>query len=86
MTAPDDEAGGNSVAGVSAPAFVERYYAELVKVATRGVAGVSAPAFVERAGAVLASPAPALGVAGVSAPAFVERPWRPPGSWGWRRV
>ena len=74
------------VAGVDAPAFVER--------ARRGptvdrlrtcVAGVDAPAFVERARRRLSYPPSCSGVAGVDAPAFVERSGtrrvRPNNSW-----
>ena len=37
-----------SVAGVSAPAFVERIWAKSARLSASSVAGVSAPAFVER--------------------------------------
>ena len=70
----------DSVAGVSAPAFVERRSTECIqddKLACR-VAGVSAPAFVERGKARVARATWDAGgcVAGVSAPAFVERAMR----------
>ena len=62
------------VAGVRAPAFVERAAAPAA--ASRSaprVAGVRAPAFVERARSSVGCPAARSGVAGVRAPAFVER-------------
>ena len=61
------------VAGVSAPAFVERYRTMQTRSYVACVAGVSAPAFVERSVRWLRHSA-ARCVAGVSAPAFVERP------------
>ena len=66
------------VAGVHAPAFVERRWSRTASTKTStSVAGVHAPAFVERPtekGFDLARELPAS-VAGVHAPAFVER-WR----------
>ena len=69
------------VAGVDAPAFVERSTENSINgvLSTTGVAGVDAPAFVERStensiNGVLST----TGVAGVDAPAFVERARRPP--------
>ena len=61
------------VAGVCAPAFVERSPAQSGAVAYAGVAGVCAPAFVERCVQDAGHPFPLAGVAGVCAPAFVER-------------
>ena len=60
------------VAGVSAPAFVERRHRIARRVRSGCVAGVSAPAFVERVTRAQVRPH-SPGVAGVSAPAFVER-------------
>ena len=63
-----------SVAGVSAPAFVERGEGRGGVQDCSGVAGVSAPAFVERpVERCWLGRAWHLRVAGVSAPAFVER-------------
>ena len=80
------------VAGVGAPAFVERRRIDDAEARIAGVAGVGAPAFVERpqpertaASGVAGVGAPAFvercrdragSVAGVGAPAFVERTWR----------
>ena len=71
------------VAGVSAPAFVERAFprAGSPPFCPR-VAGVSAPAFVER-GRWLCLPGTRGCVAGVSAPAFVERSTRSCQAAGW---
>ena len=68
----------SGVAGVDAPAFVERSTAATTHKAAIdqcGVAGVDAPAFVERTSRMTCTPpAPrASRVAGVDAPAFVER-------------
>ena len=61
------------VAGVDAPAFVERRARSSLSLASSGrVAGVDAPAFVERTEAVSIRRW-VLCVAGVDAPAFVER-------------
>ena len=60
------------VAGVSAPAFVERTKRPPPTSRPSTVAGVSAPAFVERRRFTRTSPRDTA-VAGVSAPAFVER-------------
>ena len=66
-----------SVAGVSAPAFVERFTLDpvLYALTCACVAGVSAPAFVERSSRPRRGHTGLYGdrVAGVSAPAFVER-------------
>ena len=62
-----------SVAGVNAPAFVERIPAGTAAEPIVGVAGVNAPAFVERRNTVRRYIRLAGGVAGVNAPAFVER-------------
>ena len=66
-----------SVAGVSAPAFVERgFQMDANHEWTESVAGVSAPAFVERSSTGCEAEATvglSRSVAGVSAPAFVER-------------
>ena len=60
------------VAGVDAPAFVERPWGSIDYSGEIGVAGVDAPAFVERPwGSIDYSGE--IGVAGVDAPAFVER-------------
>ena len=71
-----DRPAGGRVAGVYAPAFVERARAA-GRPARRAcsVAGVYAPAFVERGGRVYWQrlPTEVAGVAGVYAPAFVER-------------
>ena len=68
------------VAGVSAPAFVERAGrgSSGDRARLRSVAGVSAPAFVERRQKGRANLRRINGerVAGVSAPAFVERACR----------
>ena len=66
------------VAGVSAPAFVERARRSAGSRTVSGVAGVSAPAFVERSCPVPGLPTCGC-VAGVSAPAFVERSCPVPG-------
>ena len=64
------------VAGVNAPAFVERSGSpDSSAAATSSVAGVNAPAFVERTTARRRRSAAGSGVAGVNAPAFVE-PYR----------
>ena len=60
------------VAGVHAPAFVERKYSPSRTAPAPGVAGVHAPAFVERR-PTAGTAAAASGVAGVHAPAFVQR-------------
>ena len=60
------------VAGVHAPAFVERAATRATSRCRKGVAGVHAPAFVERSGRSSIRMGGA-GVAGVHAPAFVER-------------
>ena len=60
-----------SVAGASAPAFVERASPSSAKPRSPRVAGASAPAFVERTPTIRACRATGS-VAGASAPAFVE--------------
>ena len=60
------------VAGVHAPAFVERRSGTAYRPRSTRVAGVHAPAFVERSRARRGIAA-STGVAGVHAPAFVER-------------
>ena len=72
------EAAYAGVAGVQAPAFVERTKdATILIPAASSVAGVQAPAFVERGGFLRQGHPNPAGVAGVQAPAFVERtrPW-----------
>ena len=61
------------VAGVHAPAFVERGSRPSSPASAVGVAGVHAPAFVERCAVVFALKSLIWRVAGVHAPAFVER-------------
>ena len=61
------------VAGVDAPAFVERGVFLACSEPASRVAGVDAPAFVERRCAQQVRSAPRGRVAGVDAPAFVER-------------
>ena len=69
----DDRRAGR-VAGVYAPAFVERRTRTVHSCTGRsGVAGVYAPAFVERASRTRATRGTSRCVAGVYAPAFVER-------------
>ena len=60
------------VAGVCAPAFVERRSTPVEPPGCGRVAGVCAPAFVERSGSKRPE-SRSPGVAGVCAPAFVER-------------
>ncbi len=71
---------GGGVAGVYAPAFVERRPQSADLVCLQSVAGVYAPAFVERREPLLPPAPDRRGVAGVYAPAFVERrePLLPP--------
>ena len=76
LSALDPERGPGilaGVAGVSAPAFVERSRISRRCGRSRRVAGVSAPAFVERSWSAVWIVTETAGVAGVSAPAFVER-------------
>ena len=62
------------VAGVDAPAFVERACAASSgNTPSASVAGVDAPAFVERRTSCGTGMSQKAGVAGVDAPAFVER-------------
>ena len=61
------------VAGVYAPAFVERIGVFHFTGTLKCVAGVYAPAFVERCHILCCHPEPFCSVAGVYAPAFVER-------------
>ena len=61
------------VAGVYAPAFVERVGRQGNEILSVCVAGVYAPAFVERSLAGVLPVRIIRGVAGVYAPAFVER-------------
>ena len=65
--------GGGGVAGVHAPAFVERGLISGPHAPPASVAGVHAPAFVERSGGCPTRPRRRPRVAGVHAPAFVER-------------
>ena len=66
--------GARRVAGVHAPAFVERTQWLASRRRAASVAGVHAPAFVERRPTRRAPPTTGRsGVAGVHAPAFVER-------------
>ena len=77
----------DGVAGVSAPAFVERAMRARAGFDTPCVAGVSAPAFVERIPNTLHRRCLSQ-CAGVSAPAFVERAkprWRSRRAWTCRR-
>ena len=66
--------GYHGVAGVDAPAFVEREQAAMQWFEEQAcVAGVDAPAFVERTHSTLTMNGKTTCVAGVDAPAFVER-------------
>ena len=65
---------GTGVAGVYAPAFVERLEGhEVTETGLKRVAGVYAPAFVERDVVIINYDVLPQRVAGVYAPAFVER-------------
>ena len=64
---------GEWIAGVKAPAFIERARPMVgVDRLGGGIAGVKAPAFIERR-TLRGSPTPKDRIAGVKAPAFIER-------------
>ena len=64
--------GTEGVAGVRAPAFIERLRLRSSRWCRCSVAGVRAPAFIERKSASR-MPTSGRSVAGVRAPAFIER-------------